>query len=106
MQEDVIFREGNRTLTAEICCEIDHHTARRMREVIDKELFIRRPEILTLDFSSVGFMDSSGMGLVLGRCAVAEQIGCSVRLVGLSERLLRLVRLCGVERIKNLSVME
>ena len=77
-----------------------------MRELIDRELFLKKPEILTLDFSSVSFMDSSGMGLVLGRCSLAEQIGCSVRLVGLSDRLMKLVRLCGVEKVKNLTVIK
>ncbi len=106
MQTDVIFTVGERTLTAVLSAEIDHHTARIMRERIDKEFFLRKPEILVLDFSKVGFMDSSGLGLILGRCSVAEGIGASVRVVGASDRLMRLIRLSGLERIKNLSVVK
>ena len=106
MQRDVIFREGERSLTAELCAEIDHHTARRIREKIDAELFLRKPEVLTLDFSCVSFMDSSGLGLILGRCSVAEGIGASVRVAGASDQLMRLIRLSGLERIKNLSVVK
>jgi anti-anti-sigma factor len=47
-------------------------------------------------------MDSSGLGLILGRCERASEIGCSVRIQGLSDSLVRLVKLCGLERIRNL----
>ncbi len=106
MQRDVIFQEGERTLTASLTAEIDHHTARRIRERIDSELFLRKPEILVLDFSRVGFMDSSGLGLILGRCSVAEGIGASVRVTGASDQLMRLIRLSGLERVRNLSVVK
>lgn len=106
MQRDVIFQAGERTLTASLTAEIDHHTARRIRERIDSELFLRKPEILVLDFSGVGFMDSSGLGLILGRCSVAEGIGASVRVTGASDQLMRLIRLSGLERVRNLSVVK
>ena len=104
MREDVVFSEGARTLTASIRCEIDHHTARRVREKIDEELFLCKPEVLILDFSEVRFMDSSGVGLVLGRTEKASAIGTTVRLIGLSDTLYKLIRLSGLERVKNLSV--
>lgn len=106
MQRDVKFREGERTLTVELCAEIDHHTARRIREKIDAELFLKKPEVLILDFSGVGFMDSSGLGLILGRCSVAEGIGAKVRVSGATAQLMRLIRLSGLEKIKNLTVVK
>ena len=55
MGRDIIaFSEGNKSLTACISCEIDHHTARTLRESIDKRLFLVKPEILILDFFNVG----------------------------------------------------
>ena len=106
MQREVIFQDRERTLTASLSEEIDHHTARRIRERIDAEMFLKKPEILVLDFSRVGFMDSSGLGLILGRCSVAEGIGASVRVVGASDQLMRLIRLSGLERVRNLSVVK
>ncbi len=47
--------------------DIDHHTAREMREVIDKRIEEIHPKRLILDFKGVTFMDSSGIGLVMGR---------------------------------------
>ena len=106
MQRDVIFRKGEGTLTAELGAEIDHHTVRRMREQIDAELFLQKPELLILDFSGVSFMDSSGLGLVLGRCSLAEGIGASVRLVGLTPGVMRIIRLGGLDKIKNLTLVK
>ena len=106
MQEDIIFSERDRILTARITRDIDHHTAKGVRERIDRVLFERRPEVLVLDFSEVSFMDSSGLGLILGRVETAGAIRATVRLSGLSPSLMKLVRLAGIERVKNLTVMK
>ena len=46
--------------------EIDHHTASAIRQGIDATLFEKRPKKLLLDLSAVSFMDSSGLGLIMG----------------------------------------
>jgi stage II sporulation protein AA (anti-sigma F factor antagonist) len=105
MENEIIsFSRSTQSLTARISCEIDHHTAARLRQRIDRELFIERPNMLCLDFSEVRFMDSSGIALILGRVESAGAVGAKVHLVGLSPTLFKLVRLSGIERIKNLTV--
>lgn len=105
MENEIIsFSRSTQSLTARISCEIDHHTAARLRTRIDRELFIERPNMLCLDFSEVRFMDSSGIALILGRVESAGAVGAKVHLVGLSPTLFKLVRLSGIERIKNLTV--
>ena len=104
MQKDVDFSEKERTLIAYLKCDIDHHTAKRMREKIDSELFLKKPDLLVIDFSAVEFMDSSGLGLILGRVERASSLRTSVRVTGLSPTLMKLVRLAGIERVKNLTV--
>ena len=106
MNRDVIFSENDQELIARIGCDIDHHTAKRMREQIDKKLVEQRPSVLVIDLSAVGFMDSSGLGLVLGRVEKASALGINVRLRGLSPTLMKLVRLGGLERVKNLTVVK
>ena len=105
MQRDVIFSEKDDILVAAILCDIDHHTAKPMREKIDKKLDELRPAGLLLDFSEVVFMDSSGLGLIMGRAEAAEKIGCRVAVCGLSPSLRKLFTLCGLDRVKNLSVL-
>ncbi len=105
MKDDVKISESGGTLTALLCCEIDHHTAKPLREKIDRALFEKKPRILVIDFTGVGFMDSSGIGLIIGRAECAEAVGASVRVEGLSSTLLRLLRIAGLERVKNLTVV-
>ena len=106
MKEEIKILSQGSELIAKLSCEIDHHTAQRLRERIDMALFEMRPRILVLDFSGVGFMDSSGLGLILGRVDKAAMTGAFVEVRGLGENLLKLVRLSGVEKIKNLSVKQ
>lgn len=96
-------KDGDK-LVAEISCEIDHHTAKEIRQIIDEKLGNKEFKILILDFSGVSFMDSSGIGLILGRAAKAEEVGATVEVVGLSSGLRRLVRMSGMERIPNIRV--
>lgn len=105
MQEDVTFTEEGRELFAHLKREIDHHTSRRIRERIDARLFRSRPEALILDFCEVSFMDSSGIGLILGRVETCRAVGCTVRLTGLSPTLMKLIRLSGIDKVRDLSVM-
>ena len=98
------IKKQNDTLLAKINCEIDHHTAKSIREEIDRELSKTGIKILTLDFSSVTFMDSSGIGLILGRAAKAESIGATVEVAGLTGRLRRLVCMSGMERIPTIRI--
>ena len=65
MSVQLSYKEG--VLTARLSGEIDHHSAREMREAIDDTAQKVKPACLRLDFSQVPFMDSSGIGLVLGR---------------------------------------
>lgn len=102
--QDVIFSENGSALMATPCCELDHHTAKTIREKIDKTLLRLRPEVLILNFSEVRFMDSSGIGLIIGRAGVAAEIGCRVRVAGLSPMLMKIVRLSGIDRIDNITI--
>ena len=91
--------EDEGILTARLRGEIDHHTARIFREEIDRALLRETPRSLTLDFSEIGFMDSSGIGLIVGRLERAREIGATLTLSGLSQRLCRLLELSGVDRL-------
>ena len=103
MKECAVKREGA-SLFAKITCEIDHHTAKVIRESIDRELLDKSIKDLTLDFSAVSFMDSSGIGLIIGRASKAERIGARVEVRGLSGSLRRIVCMSGIEKIPNVNI--
>lgn len=70
-----------------------------MRREIDRRLRVDKPSVLRLDFRGVSFMDSSGVGLVLGRYRLLRTWGATLELSGMSGSVQRIMRLSGVERI-------
>ena len=67
-------------VTAYLNGELDHHTARLMREEIDNAIELNMPTLLVLDFGGVSFMDSSGIGLVMGRYRSLLKNGASLHI--------------------------
>ena len=86
-------------MTAYLSGEIDHHNAAPLRDAIDAAARRQRPPILRLDFSDVSFMDSSGVGLVMGRYREMQPYGGVLELGGMSPTVKRIMRLSGIERI-------
>ena len=88
-----------RTLRVFLRGEIDHCAAPRLRETIDDRMLTYRPCVLQLDFSGVSFMDSSGVGLVMGRYRLAHTLGCCVEAANLSPRHERIMKMSGLGKI-------
>ena len=96
---DVTFQSAGEVLVAYLSGEIDHHNAPQIREAIDECVAFRQPDRLILDFGDVTFMDSSGIGLVMGRYRLIEGKNCSFYIVNLSEHAYRVMQLAGLEKI-------
>ena len=86
-------------LTAKLCGELDHHGAVAVRTLIDSEMTCKRPKKTVLELSELDFMDSSGLGLVMGRYALAQRIGGEFSVSGANERVLKIFKLAGLERM-------
>lgn len=78
--------------------EIDHHTAAAIRTGMDALLFARRPARLVLDLSAVTFMDSSGLGLIMGRYGILRELGGSMCVRDPSPEIRGILTLAGMER--------
>ena len=74
-------------VTACLIGEIDHHGAGKLREEIDTMLERNHPDTLILDFREVTFMDSSGIGLVMGRYRLIREWNGSVEIHKVMRRL-------------------
>ena len=90
------------TVTACLQGEIDHHSAGEMRREIDRAVDLNMPASLTLDFSGVTFMDSSGIGLVMGRYRNLAKTGAQLRVMGTSPQIYKMMKLAGIERLAQL----
>ena len=87
-----------RTLVAEICGDIDHHTAKYFRGEIDKAIRSHNPLTLILDYSQVTFMDSSGIGLVMGRYRIMSEMGGEVIVASPPAYIRKVLQLAGMHR--------
>lgn len=100
----VVIKRKNKYLYAFLKGEIDHHTAPEMREAIDDALSSSEScETLVLDFYDVSFMDSSGVGLVMGRYRYATTLGKKVRVDNLDDRNYRIMQMSGIEKIAEIN---
>ena len=97
MQLDVNPQE--RSVTAALQGEIDHHNAREIREKIDAAVNKWDPILLNLDFAGVTFMDSSGIGLIMGRYRLMESRQGHLSVVRVPERLKKLMLLAGISKL-------
>ena len=104
MTKDVTIEHIGDAVRARLPKDIDHHGAKHMREKIDRALGELMPKRLILDFSDVAFMDSSGVGLVMGRVEGSKRYGGVVELTGLSDGIMRLMRICGVDKLEEVYI--
>lgn len=79
--------------------EIDHHTSREIRESIDKMIVMQRPATLILDLEGIDFMDSSGLGLILGRYKKIRELNGNMYICGANDRTMKILKMAGVDKI-------
>lgn len=89
----------NNVLTAYLDGEIDHDVAAKIRMRVDSAAQSLRPKILCLDFGGVSFMDSSGVGLVMGRYRQMKLLGGSLRVVNIPDGIYRIFAISGIEAL-------
>lgn len=76
--------------------EVDHHKATRIRETADRLLLDEEVENIIFDFEETEFMDSSGVGIILGRLKKIQGLGGKVFVVHANERLQKMLSIAGV----------
>ncbi len=93
------YKVTGHTLTASLHGEIDHHSAVMARNDIDGEIDRINAKGLNLDLSDISFCDSSGLGLVMGRLKKMRQSGGQASVVNPSERVEKVLRLAGIDKL-------
>ena len=79
--------------------EVDHHNAEEVKKSADAIIEKEHIKYVIFDFEQTDFMDSSGIGLVMGRFREMELIGGKVRAVHVGERMRRILVMSGVTRV-------
>lgn len=86
-------------ITVRLEGDLDHHCAAIIRASIDDAILIHRPKLLVLDFKKITFMDSSGIGLVMGRYKLMQSIAGEIVMRNLPPNIKKVMRLAGLEKL-------
>lgn len=93
-----IAQKGN-ILIVSIDGEIDHHSSEAIRSKVDAKLTSAGVKDIIFDFSKVSFMDSSGIGMLLGRYKNAVRVGGKVWIASVNNTVKRILDMSGVLRL-------
>jgi len=99
MKEQIGYEQLQSTLVLHLPTEIDHHSSKEIRE--RTEGYLREGQIrqIVFDFSKTTFMDSSGIGALLGRYKRMRERGGSVMIYGADPQIRRILRIAGVDKL-------
>ena len=87
------------TMIVRLQGELDQHYATQLRRTIDSQVTHRGIHKIVFDFTNVGFMDSSGIGVIMGRYRLMQSVGGKVCAFGITQRVDKLVEMSGIKRI-------
>ena len=89
-------------LTIALTGEIDHHTAKQMMQAVGDKVDQYLPKTCVLDFQSVGFMDSSGIAVVIFTVRRLRELGGKVVLQNVPSQPLKVLKAAGIEKITEI----
>ena len=95
---DIFCEPKSNDLVLTVGGEIDHHGALYLRQFADDAIKCHRPVRLVLDMSGVSFMDSSGLGFIMGRFALMREFGGSTAVRDPSPCVERVLKLTGFDK--------
>lgn len=93
------YEQTKNGLIVRLPSEIDHHAADEIRREVDKKIELNGISNLIFDFENTSFMDSSGIGLLLGRYKMVHYLGGNVTAIHVSAHLFRTMKLAGIQKL-------
>ena len=77
---------NNKVLTLKVTEEIDEHTTEKLRRKMDNEITRFIPRKVIFDFANVVFMDSAGIGMLLGRYKLVRMLGGTLEIINVNNK--------------------
>lgn len=96
---ECIYIPKDKFLTIKISEEIDESTTEKLRRKIDNEITRFLPRKVVFDFSNVSFMDSAGIGMLLGRYKVIKMLGGQLELLNVNKQIEKVFEISGILKI-------
>ena len=95
------FSKGTDCLVTKVTGELDHHVAKEIRNETDTRIIRGRVKNLIFDFTDLSFMDSSGIGVVIGRYKLIKSGGGGIAIVSNNVTVNKILNISGVTKIIN-----
>ncbi|AFS78043.1 anti-sigma F factor antagonist SpoIIAA [Gottschalkia acidurici 9a] len=96
------FKVKNESLLVNFNGELDHHTAKYVRDKIDEAYADHNTNNIVIDLNNLNFMDSSGIGLLMGRYKIVTQKGGNLSIINVSPRVEKILKMSGILKIVNI----
>lgn len=90
------------TLTIHLPAEIDHHNSEEICKNADRIIQSRNIRCIQFDFADTLFMDSSGIGMLIGRYKMMRFMGGTVIAVHVGERMQRILTMSGIYKVMDI----
>ncbi len=94
-----LFQVKGETLIIDLPEELDHHVAGIVREKTDPLFTGKKIRNVIFNYEHTHFMDSSGIGLVMGRYREVRYLNGNVYIVGVHDKISRILEISGLYRI-------
>ena len=102
----VKYIKEDKQLIFKIDEEIDHHSSEKIRKRADYEIQVHIPKKLIFDFENVTFMDSSGIGMLIGRYKLVSMFGGKTSIVNVSTAIKKVLEMSGVLKLIPIEEIE
>ena len=93
------YNKEDKLLILEITEEIDHHTTEKIRRKADYEIERFSPKRTIFDFNKVTFMDSAGIGMLIGRYKLVTMLGGTMEMIHVKPSIMKIFEMCGIPKI-------
>lgn len=98
----VDFRKEDKSLIFVLTEDVDQHTSEKIRRKMDNEIKRYIPRKVIFDFSNISFMDSAGIGMVLGRYKLIKMLDGNLEIINVNRSMKKIFDMSGVSRIINI----
>lgn len=96
---NIEFIESGQALTIRLKGELDHHTADESRVLIDEKINGGKFNKIVIDFKGLDFIDSSGIGFVIGRYKLIRKRNGSVEIINAGKKVRKILDMSGIGKI-------
>lgn len=103
MKENELYEVKRETLIIKLPEELDHYSAGLIRENTDYLFHSKKIRNVIFDYENTYFMDSSGIGLVMGRYREVRYLSGNIYIVGVNKKIERILDISGLYRVARKS---